>query len=655
MHFKKLNLALIVLFVGFFSITMFLHYTQTVKYIHTIMIDNLRASITDMKFDIEGIVNNHETINLKAYLDRQKAASRMVDEIYVVQKDGPLLRTSDYLYEKSYFTKENAVYLRQLSTGNISDIEFICADLNVIAHDRVIPYMMYVKIDNQYIVDRVVRRVVAQIIYPLIFFIGIVIFYLLYIKRIIMKPIEIIDDFLRGIVKKIPKFYILEFNNLSENLQNNIKELKELAYFDTLTGVYNRKAIEGILEKKIIETKRDKGSFAVAMIDLDHFKKVNDSYGHHVGDILVKEIAESLQSDIRIIDDIGRLGGDEFLLIIDGVNIADISVKLQQIVEKFKEPFLIEGNHIYIGMSVGAVVYPEDGNDVTTLLRHVDIAMYQAKHEGRNRVVFFSKELENKIEAELKLEKEIRHALEHNEFDLNYQPIIDIKSGKVVAAEALIRLEHPEKGTILPTAFIPFIEKGCCVKEVGIWVFDKACKQQKEWQKRGIDLNMSINLSVKHMHASDFYHTMHEIIRKYDTDLEKISLEITEYTLMEYRETTMEVLNKMKHDGIQFRLDDFGTGYSSLSYLKDTPISSIKIDKSFIDEITPDKKPVHLLNAIINLSHAIGVRIIAEGVEEDYQVEYLKEAGCDMIQGYYYSEALDSEAFESYYRSRESL
>ncbi|HSR73830.1 MAG TPA: EAL domain-containing protein, partial [Sulfurovum sp.] len=203
--------------------------------------------------------------------------------------------------------------------------------------------------------------------------------------------------------------------------------------------------------------------------------------------------------------------------------------------------------------------------------------------------------------------------------------------------------------------FIPFIEKGCCVKEVGIWVFEQACKQLKEWMKKGIDINMSVNLSVKHMHAFDFYDAMSSIIKKYDIDTKKISLEITEYTLMEYRETTMEVLNKMQQDGIHFRLDDFGTGYSSLTYLKETPISSIKIDKSFIDEITSNKEPVHLLNAIINLSHAIGVTIVAEGVEEAYQVEYLKKAGCDMIQGYYYSPALESKAFETYYWSREAL
>ncbi len=655
MSFKKLNLALMVLFISFFALTMFLHYTQTLRHIHTIMIDNLRASITDMKFDIEAIVNNHEAINLKAYLDRQKAGSRMFKDIYVVKKDGPLLRTSDYLYDKSYFKETNVVYLRQLSTGNISDIEFICADLNVIADDRIIPYMMYVKIDNQYIVESVVQRIAAQIIYPLLFFIGIVIFYFLYIKRMIMKPIMILDDFLRGIVQKIPKFYIFEFNNLSQNLQNNLKELKALAYFDTLTGVYNRKAIEEILEKKIIETKREKGSFAVAMIDLDHFKKVNDSYGHHIGDLLLKEIAEVLQSEIRIVDDIGRLGGDEFLIIIDCMDTADISIKLQQIIEKLKEPFIIEGNHVSIGMSIGAVMCPEDGSDMTTLRRHVDMAMYQAKHEGRHRVVFFSKELGMKVESEIQLEKDIRHALERNEFDLNYQPIIDINSGKVVAVEALIRWEHPERGTIFPTDFIPFIEKGCCVKDIGVWVFDQACKQQKEWLKKGIDINMSINLSVKHMHASDFYDVMQAIIKKHDTDIKKISLEITEYTLMEYRETTMSVLNKMQHDGMNFRLDDFGTGYSSLTYLKDTPISSIKIDKSFIDEITPDKKSVHLLNAIINLSHAIDVTTIAEGVEEAYQVDYLREIGCDMIQGFYYSKALDSEAFESYYWSRESV
>lgn len=655
MSFKKFNLALIVLFIGFFIITMFLHYTQTVRHIHSIMIDNLRSTITDIKFDIEAIVNNNETVNLKAYLDRQKAGSRLIKEIYVMKKDGTLLRTSDYLYDKNHFKMENGVCLRQLSTSNISGIEFICSELNVIDHDAIIHDKMYVKINNHYIVASVKERTLEQMIYPFIFFIGIVIFYLLYIKRMIMKPVMIIDDFLRGMVQKIPKFYIWEFNNLSENLQNNLKELKELAYFDTLTGVYNRKAIEEILGKKIIESKRDKSSFAVGMVDLDHFKKVNDSYGHHIGDLLLKEIAEVLQSEIRIIDDIGRLGGDEFLIIIDCMDTADISIKLQQIIEKVKEPFMIEGNPIYMGMSIGAVMCPEDGRDMTTLRRHVDMAMYQAKHEGRNRVVFFSEELGKKIESEIQLEKDIRHALERNEFHLHYQPIIDIKSGKVVASEALIRWEHPERGEILPNEFIPFIEKGCCVKDIGVWVFDQACDQQQEWLKKGIDINMSINLSVKHMHAYDFYEVMNDIIKKHDTDIKKISLEITEYTLMEYRETTMRVLNKMQIDGMTFRLDDFGTGYSSLTYLKDTPISSIKIDKSFIDEITPDKKPVHLLNAIINLSHAIDVTTIAEGVEEAYQVEYLREIGCDMIQGFYYSKALNSEAFESYYWFRESM
>ncbi|MDM5263495.1 EAL domain-containing protein [Sulfurovum sp. XTW-4] len=654
MSFKKLNLTFIVLFVGFFVITILLHYTQTVKHIHTIMIDNLRESVSDMKFDIKAILNNQDTINLKAYLDRQKAGSRMIKEIYVVKEDGTLLRTSDYLYEKNYFKEENTISLRQLNTDNISNIDLLRSDIKVIDHDNIVHYSMYVKMDKKYITNSVQQRIGVQIIYPLLFFIGVVIFYLLYIKNLIMKPIMIVDDFLRGIVQRIPKFYIREFNHLSQNLQNNLKELKELAYFDTLTGVYNRKAIEEILKKKIIEAKKNKHPFAVVMIDLDHFKKVNDNYGHDIGDLLLKEIAKVLQSEIRTLDHIGRLGGDEFLIIIDTINNVDIFLKLQKLIAKFKEPFHIEGNDIIIGMSIGGVMYPEDGNDVITLLKNVDIAMYQAKHEGRNRVVFFSIELGKKIQLEIELEKEIRYAFEHNEFSLKYQPIIDISSGKVVAVEALIRWEHPVKGTIYPTEFIPFVEKGCCVKEIGVWVFDRACKQQKEWSKNGIDVNMSINLSVKHMHATNFYDVMNAIIKKYDVDIKKISLEITEYTLMQYRETTMAMLNKMQHDGMTFRLDDFGTGYSSLTYLKDTPISSIKIDKSFIDGITPDKKPVHLLNAIINLSHAIDVTTIAEGVEEAYQVEYLKEIGCDMIQGYYYSKALDGKAFESYYQSRES-
>lgn len=639
-----------VLFVGFFFLIIFLHYQQTLRHVHTIMIDNLRENTINMKLDIKVILKNHKDLNLKAYLDRQKAASRMVENIYVVKDDGILVRTSDYLYDKKVFYYTNSINMRELTPENIMHIAMIQFNINIISEGKKVGYKIYIKTNTDYIVESVQKRVLAQVFYPLLFFVGIVMFYILYIKRMIIKPIIIIDDFLRGLIQRIPKFYILELDNLAKNLQENIKKLTNLAYYDTLTGLYNREAIDDMFLGEIRSAEKKDYNFSVALLDLDYFKKVNDSHGHDVGDQLLKEVAVIIRTIAGGKEKIGRLGGDEFLILFDP-STKDVSATLQAINERLEKPINVKGHDFYMGLSIGVVSYPVDGTDVSTLLKRVDMSMYQAKEEGRNRIYYYSEELGNKIKEEFALEEEIKHALEYDEFFLQYQPIVNVDDKKVVAAEALIRWNHPSKGLVYPDNFIPFIEKGCCTKEVGELVYEEAFKQQKVWLREGIDIILSINLSVKHILSTDFYKHMNKLVEKYNMDLTKIRLEITEYTLMEHRETTIKILTQMQEQGFQFSLDDFGTGYSSITYLKDTPISSIKIDKSFIDEITHDNSgEAQFFDAIVTLSKVIGLSSIAEGAEEEYQVEYLKKSGCDMIQGYYYSKPLNPKEFNTYMR-----
>lgn len=465
----------------------------------------------------------------------------------------------------------------------------------------------------------------------------------------IIKPVMIIDEFLRGMISKIPKFHILEFNNLAKNLENNLMSLKTMAYYDTLTGLCNRQGMAEIIKEHLAEFNDNHVGFAMAMVDLDHFKKINDTSGHEVGDALLQEVTKALKKELNNTDTIGRLGGDEFLILFKHEKLEDLSHRLERIVQRFQKPFMVKNKELYVEASIGISAYPEDGGDISTLLKNADFAMYQAKQQGGNSFSFFSKELGDKINKELSLEAEIRNGMKQNEFFLVYQPIMDTQSEKIVSVEALARWKHPKKGMIYPCDFISVIEAGCCVKEFGEWVIDTACAQQQEWLKRGIDIDLSVNLSVKHIMSSNFYTGLEKLIKKHQTNLDRLRFEITEYTLMEYKGTTLSVLQTMKEHGYHFTLDDFGTGYSSITYLQNTPIEAVKIDKSFVDQIDTDKNDAQMLNAIINLTKVIGLPSIAEGVEEAYQVAYLKDAGCDMIQGYYYSKPLKSEDLEVFY------
>lgn len=439
--------------------------------------------------------------------------------------------------------------------------------------------------------------------------------------------------------------------------ENKIQQqaLQKLAYIDPLTEIANRKNIESSLQYKINHCQRNHQSFYVALIDIDDFKNINDLMGHAEGDVFLKKIAKGLSHVIRKEDFIGRLGGDEFLIIFnEQTPLENLVPVIERLQEELSKATIINGNEFITSASIGISCYPTDIPANTDspdqhLIKSADIAMYEAKNQGKNQFHFYDAQLEAKIRHENEMAAEIKKAIELDEFELFYQPQINSKTGKTHAAEALIRWWHPDKGLIMPGAFIEQIEKGCHTTAFGEWVIKHAIQQQQSWQTKGIDIKVSINLSVKYILSSLFYESMLNLIKELKVDLEKVVFEITEYELIQSENNAIEDLKKLQKLGFKFHLDDFGTGYSSLSYLSQLPIESIKIDKSFIDYIQPESKQQNLVDAIIHISDILGKSIIAEGVETEYQVQFLKQAGCEFLQGYYFSKPLSTHDFERYY------
>ena len=439
----------------------------------------------------------------------------------------------------------------------------------------------------------------------------------------------------------------LRQKNLTNLLHAKEKDLEKIAFFDTLTQIPNRTYIEKLLQRAIQIARREKGSFYIAIIDLDDFKKINDTYGHNTGDRVLVESIRRIESVLRPDDTIGRLGGDEFLIIFNGtLEPYDLKSILDRIEKVFEKPIHIDDIEYYSTVSIGISNFPHDAEDFSTLIKYADIAMYQAKSNGKNQYHLFDAELSAWLEEEYRLETEIRTAIANGEFRLFYQPKIDTESGKIIGCEALVRWMHPKKGLLSPADFIHVIEQGFMVREFGEWVISEAARQHALWRAIDPDLSMAVNLSVRHIVSHTFYDDMRQLVERLDIDLKHFIFEITEYELMSYKNRTIDTLRRLADEGWKFHLDDFGTGYSSITYLENLPIQAVKIDKSFVDKIMPENREKLLVDAIVDLSHALDITTIAEGVENEYQFRYLEKLGCKAIQGYYFSRPLEPEAFE---------
>nr|WP_246545624.1 EAL domain-containing protein [Pelotalea chapellei] len=424
-------------------------------------------------------------------------------------------------------------------------------------------------------------------------------------------------------------------------------EIQQLINYDTLTGLPNRSLLHDRLKLAIAQAAREHNLVGVLLLDLDRFKSINETLGHRAGDKLLKTVAKRLSACVRESDTLARLGGDEFVTILIGVSSEDgITTVAKKVLALIAEPMYIDGHEIYTSGSIGIAVYPMDGEDGHTLLKHADLAMYQAKEQDRNNFQFFSREMNTKVLERMMLETSMRKALDREEFFLVYQPQVDVRSGRIIGMEALLRWQHPDMGLLGPDKFIYLAEDNGFIIPLGEWVLRAACKQNKAWQDAGLTpVRVAVNLSSKQFGQQRLDEMIASVLM--DTGLEPqwLEVEITESAIMKNAEQNATILHKLKEMGIALAIDDFGTGYSSLSYLKHFPITRLKIDRSFVRDITTNPDDAAIAEIIIAMAQTLKLNVIAEGVETRPQMEFLSFHNCVEMQGYLFSRPVPAEEF----------
>ena len=416
-------------------------------------------------------------------------------------------------------------------------------------------------------------------------------------------------------------------------------ELERQANFDALTGLPNRNLLHDRLKQTLLFAERNGQSVTVVFLDLDHFKRINDSLGHDAGDRLLKLVGERLASSIREGDTVARLGGDEFVLVLPGQAIKDTNHNIMdRLLGDLSQTFILGGREINVSCSAGLSVYPEDGTEPEVLLRNADAAMYRAKAGGSSDVQFYSREMNANIEEELALEMGMRRALERGEFFVEYQPQIELATERIIGLEALIRWQHPERGRVAPGSFIALAEDTGLIVPIGEWVLRTACAQNKAFQDAGLaTITVAVNLSPRQFRQKELAKLVASILDSCGLDPQYLELEVTEGMVMHNVEGVIRTLNELKEVGVHLSVDDFGTGYSSLNYLKRFPVDRLKIDQSFCRDVVSDPDDAAIAKAVVGLGHGIGLKVIAEGVENELQLAFFKAIGCDEAQGYYFS------------------
>jgi diguanylate cyclase (GGDEF)-like protein len=431
------------------------------------------------------------------------------------------------------------------------------------------------------------------------------------------------------------------------------ERLYHQAHYDALTNLPNRALLKDRLEQAIARAQRNRSYVGVMFLDLDRFKLVNDSLGHDVGDQLLIQTAQALQTNVRSVDTVVRFGGDEFVVIIPDIDqsgevVSELGGIADKIIASNPGEFIIDNHNVHSGMSIGIALYPKDGETPDELIKNADTAMYHAKEQGRDRYEFFAPELNEAASRRLSLEHELRRALENREFDIHYQTKIDSQSGKLVGVEALIRWMHPEKGLILPSEFIPVAEETGLIDRIGDRVLSMVCQQMKKWCDAGLPhIRMAVNVSPRQFRKSDFPVRVAEILKSSQLDPTVLELEVTEGSVMENIDEAIEKLNILNAMGVHLSIDDFGTGYSSLSYLKNLPIHSLKIDQTFILDMIDDQNTQAIVASTIYLAHQLGLSVVAEGVETGEQRKLLETWRCDVLQGYLFGAPLPGHQFET--------
>ena len=441
--------------------------------------------------------------------------------------------------------------------------------------------------------------------------------------------------------------FIAIHEDISERKQAE-EQIRYMALYDGLTGLPNRELLREHMQRALASANRNERLVGVLFLDLDHFKDINDTLGHDIGDKLLQQVAKRLRSCVRNTDSVTRFGGDEFAIIqTDLIHVDGCAALAEKIINTLAQPYHIDGHEVHSSASIGITLYPFDDGDMEQLLKHADMAMYRAKAEGRNNFQFFDVEMHHEVRERIYMETALRLALSAKQFHLVYQPQISLIDGEMTGMEALIRWEHPERGFIPPSEFIPIAESCGLIQGIGEWVLYSACQQLVQWQGEGISkLRVGVNLSAYQLRELDLAVTVGRILEETGLEGQFLELELTESMLMENVGRAISTLQSLHDLGVNLAIDDFGTGYSSLSYLSQLPVHRIKLDQSFVREIYTKPQSALIAGAVVNLGRSLGLDVLAEGVETEKQLRYLQELGCDGVQGYYFSPPLPAEAFK---------
>lgn len=481
-----------------------------------------------------------------------------------------------------------------------------------------------------------------------------------FLSRLVSKPLERLVGKVSALMYavdsgqkvELPEPRLLEINLLSkafgelaERLISYVRELKKLAHYDPLTDLPNRVLLMDRIEVAIAEARREGTKVAVLFVDLDNFKVVNDTLGHDMGDRILSQVAKRLKGVFRDVDTVARFGGDEFVIVVPKVkDIGAVVAIVEKVLGIFNTPFTIDGEEIFLSTSVGVALYPDNGEDPSTLIKNADIAVYKAKGEGKNCFAFWSEELTRKAEEALRLKSRLRNALKGNEFVLYYQPIYRASTGELVGFEALLRWIDAQRGFVPPSEFIPLLEELGLINEVGNWVVERAFSKSKEWES--YDVFVSLNISPRQFADRRFLEGIAHVLKKTKVDPSRLVLEITENSMMADTERSIRILKELKALGFRIAVDDFGMGFSSLAYLKKFPIDILKIDMSFTHNVVSSRVDRAIVSSITALAKALGLETLAEGVETDQQLEAMRELGCDLLQGFYLGRPLPEEKAE---------
>lgn len=622
--------------------------------ISNIILKSLENNIIETSYKLaKSIEEKSDILNHRSLLDRISSNEDFIQAILVFDNEKLLLTTNPKIKTINRNLKN---YKLNSSYEKLMNQEYIEEEITFYEGKNLRKLLLVFVFEKEEIYTHFVKNKLDFIIYFGLFPILTLLLLLIILRIYISKPLELLRQYAyyHNIVPKAFKLKELEAIRHSmvdsfTRLEAEKKELYLMARTDSLSGLANRNSLNEYLERLIPTMQRNEKEFAFLFLDIDHFKTINDSLGHNIGDELLKNISSIIKKTLRPSDFVARVGGDEFVIIIqDYKSYIELSNIIQRIQDYLSQTWLIQTHPINIGCSIGVAFFPKDGEDIVSLMKNADIAMYEAKKLGRNQYHFFTKELNETVQKVITLDKQMRQALIDNEYILYYQPKIDLSSGKILGVEALIRWINKTNKFVPPSDFIPLAEENGFIKELGIWIVDEALNQYVKWRDMGIDISIAINISAKQFLEKDFEIKFIEKLEEKKINPAKINLEITEYILMDKSDYVQDILNILHDYGVRISLDDFGTGYSSLSYLKKFPIDYLKIDKAFLDDYESSSGKI-FLETIVKMGQMLKMKVVAEGVEEQEQIDYLKTISCDEYQGYYFSKPLNNEDFEKLY------